>query len=213
MKDGEGEPMTHSFEKDYWERHWDEAQDSSRRTPPNPYLVDETADLELGTALDAGCGAGAEAIWLAGRGWQVTGADISVSALAQASAGAEAASVTDRVTWIEADLTVWEPAERFDLVTTNYAHPTIPQLEFYERIADWVAPEGTLLIVGHLHVPDATETDHHPPEKATATLANIISGLDADTWRIDTADERTRTTGDHGGRALNDVIVRATRLR
>lgn len=207
--------MTHSFEKDYWERHWDKADDSSgtegRASEPNPYLVAETSDLQPGTALDAGCGAGAEAIWLAGHGWQVTAADISASALALASGRAEAASVSDRVTWIEADLTTWEPAGRFDLVTTNYAHPTIPQLDFYERIAKWVAPGGTLLIVGHLHVPGSVEADHHPPEKATATPETITRLLDGGEWSIDTAEERTRDTGQRGGGTLNDVIVRATR--
>ena len=83
-----------------------------------------------------------EPYWLAWQGWQVTGADISATALAQASADAASASVPDRVTWIEADLTIWEPDGRFDLVTTNYAHPTIPQLAFYQRISAWVGQGG-----------------------------------------------------------------------
>ena len=43
-----------------------------------------------GTALDAGCGEGAEATWLASRGWDVTAADISAEALARAAARAVA---------------------------------------------------------------------------------------------------------------------------
>ena len=211
--------MTHSFEKDYWERHWEQTHDAAPHSAeaddnaPNPYLIRETAGLRPGTALDAGCGAGAEAIWLARQGWQVTGADISATALAQASANAASASVPDRVTWIEADLTIWEPDGRFDLVTTNYAHPTIPQLAFYERISAWVGHGGTLLIVGHLHDPGSTEDGHHPPEKATVTLASITGSLDPDIWRIETAEEQTRALTAPGGHAhaLNDVIVRATR--
>ncbi len=212
--------MTHSFEKDYWERHWEESHGATPAGPgvsePNPYLVSETAGLAPGTALDAGCGVGAEAIWLAQQGWQVTAADISASALAQASAQAAKASVTDRVAWIEADLTVWEPTDRFDLVTTHYAHPTISQLAFYDRVSGWVASGGTLLIVGHLHHsdPDLAAGDWQPPEKATATVADITGLLDPVTWRIETADERTRTFPGHGERKapLHDVIVRATRL-
>ena len=48
-------------------------------------------------------------------------------------------------------------------ITTHYAHPDIPQLAFYERIAAWVGPGGTLLIVGHLH-PD----QHDEVEEANA---------------------------------------------
>ncbi|MET1015255.1 MAG: class I SAM-dependent methyltransferase [Leifsonia flava] len=207
--------MTHSFEKDYWEQHWEHTHDAAPNgeNAPNPYLVRETAGMAPGTALDAGCGTGAEAIWLAQQGWQVTGADISATALAQASADAASASVSDRVTWIEADLTIWEPDHQVDLVTTHYAHPTIPHLAFYARISRWVAPGGTLLIVGHLHGPASTEDGHHPPEETTVTLSSMTGLLDPNTWRIETADEQTRDVTGSGGHthALNDVIVRATR--
>ena len=71
------------------------------------------------------------------------------------------------MTWVEADLTSWEPERRFDLVTTHYAHPAMPQLAFDERISEWVAPGGTLLIIGHLHDPASTGHGHHPPAEAT----------------------------------------------
>jgi hypothetical protein len=51
------------------------------------------------------------------------------------------------VHWVEADLSTWQPDARYDLVTTHYAHPAMPQL-------DWDAPAGTLLIVDHLHNQD-----------------------------------------------------------
>ena len=104
------------FDKDYWERHWQDGDRGAMATGrANPYLAAELGDLDPGTALDAGCGAGAEAIWLAEHGWAVTAADISAAALARAKErGGQAA-----VTWIEADLSVWEPDERFDLVLVN----------------------------------------------------------------------------------------------
>ena len=98
----EGDAMTHSFDKDYWERHWEQAHDAAPedagRSAPNPHLIRETSGLAPGTALDAGCGTGAEATWLAAHGWQVTGADISGAALAQAAERAERQSVSGRVT-------------------------------------------------------------------------------------------------------------------
>ncbi|WP_431883596.1 class I SAM-dependent methyltransferase [Micromonospora gifhornensis] len=156
--------MAHDFDKAYWEQRWRQGAvdrpGSMSGKPPNPYLVREIGTLAPGTALDAGCGAGAEAIWLASQGWQVTAADISSEALTRAAERAAASGVSERLTWIEADLSRWVPQTRFDLVTTHYAHPAMPQLEFYDRLAEWVAPAGTLLIVGHLH-PSAAPAHGH----------------------------------------------------
>ena len=57
--------MEHTFDKDYWERHWQEFGGHGRGLLANPYLGREVGDLTPGSALDAGCGEGAEAIWLA----------------------------------------------------------------------------------------------------------------------------------------------------
>lgn len=209
--------MTHSFDKDYWEGHWEQAHNAAPAdvagSAPNPYLASGTSGLAPGAALDAGCGTGAEATWLAAHGWHVTGADISAAALAQAVKRAAKESVSGSVTWVEADLSIWEPGRRFDLVTTNYAHPAMPQLAFYERIADWVAPGGTLLIVGHLHDAAVSSHGHHPPAEATVTLADITRSLGSDAWSINRAEERTRTLAGPGGRdvTLHDAVVQATR--
>ena len=229
--------MTHSFEKDYWERHWEQAQDPasdmSDQSGPNPHLKRNIGGLKPGTALDAGCGTGADAIWLADHGWRVTAADISGTALEAAAERAAAASVAAGVTWLETDLTTWLPTGRFDLVTTSYAHPAIPQLDFYQRISDWVAPGGTLLIIGHLNEPASADHDDghqqghphghahahvvdagaQPPSAATATLADITGRLDPAIWRIASAEERTRTvTGPEGHlHPMRDAILRATR--
>jgi SAM-dependent methyltransferase len=193
------EAAAHDFDKDYWERHWGQRHGEGDDTP-HPYLARETNGLAPGTALDAGCGTGAEAVWLAARGWHVTGADIAAGALARAAARAARTPLNGALQLIKADLTTWEPADRFDLVATAYAHPAIPQLDFYRRLATWVAPGGTLLIVGHLH----GHGDH--PEKAAVTLADITATVAS--WRIDTAEEHTRTVSGH---VLRDAVVRAHR--
>ena len=69
--------MTHSFDREYWDQVWQGERATSMSTSePNPHLVHEVSGLAPGTAIDAGCGAGAEAIWLATHGWQVTAADV-----------------------------------------------------------------------------------------------------------------------------------------
>jgi 2-polyprenyl-3-methyl-5-hydroxy-6-metoxy-1,4-benzoquinol methylase len=211
--------VTHAFDKDYWQQHWRQGRadgaGSMAASPPNPHLAREISGLNPGTALDAGCGGGAEAVWLATHGWQVTAADISSEALARAAERAKASGIQERLRWVEADLSTWNPGAQFDLVTTCYAHPAMPQLEFYDRIAEWVAPGGTLLIVAHLHTPDADSAnhDHHPPAEASATPAAITARMDDTKWRIVTAEEHLRTLTGHDGRAvhLRDAVVRADR--
>lgn len=208
----------HDFTKDYWEQHWQPGPDGGPGamgdSPPNPYLAQQLSELAPGTALDAGCGAGAEAIWLAAAGWQVTAADISSQALARAAerAAALAPEVSGRLEWVEADLGTWTPDTRFDLVTTHYAHPSIPQLDFYDRLASWVAPGGTLLVVGHRHTHDHGHDDG-PPAEASVTAGTVTAGLDPDAWEVVTADEPRRTATGPGGHeaVLDDVVVRATR--
>lgn len=214
--------MTHSFDKSYWDQVWTGDRAAAMSTSePNPHLIREAGALPPGTAIDAGCGAGAEAIWLAQQGWTVTAADVAESALAFGEKRATAARVGGQVHWVQADLSTWEPEEQYDLVTTHYAHPEVPQLEFYDRIASWVAPRGTLFIVGHLHHYDHSSehsTEHstggsQPPASASATAAAVTARLDAGVWEIVTAQESQRTMIGPGGHetAIHDVVVRATR--
>lgn len=218
--------MTHTFDDEYWDQIWSGERAAAMATSePNPHLARELSDLEPGTALDAGCGGGAEAIWLASRGWRVIGADIAAAALGHASERADASGVADQVDWVHADLSTWEPGVTFDLVTTHYAHPSMAQLDFYVRLASWVAPGGTLLIVGHLHH-GATghgepgrgrgggrgrgHSDHEPPAEASATAAAITARLDVERWEVVTAAETHRVVPGHDV-ALHDVVVRASR--
>ena len=86
---------------------------------PNRFLVAEVSDLAPGRALDVACGEGRNAIWLAERGWDVTGADFSPTALDKARRLADGRGVTVR--WLLADA-VTDPVEpaAFDLVAVFY---------------------------------------------------------------------------------------------
>lgn len=213
----------HDFDQDYWERQWGEgapAGADERSLPVNPYLMKQAQSMTPARALDAGCGTGVEAVWLAAQGWQVTGVDISATALTSAQGRVQDAGVADRVDWVQADLTTWEPDQQYELVSTNYAHASIPQLELYQRLAQWVAPGGVLIIVGHLH----RSGDHHEhhgsadveqhPREATVTVEAIASSFDPHQWRIDSAQEHTREVTVPGGRSttLRDAVVIAARL-
>ncbi|NDK31522.1 SAM-dependent methyltransferase [Nesterenkonia haasae] len=206
--------MTYDFDKPYWETHWAAVHGAAQTpaSPANPYLERETESLQPGTVLDAGCGAGAEAIHLARRGWDVTGVDISSRALGHAARSADQAGVAERTRWVEADATVWSPDVEFDLVMTHYAHPASAQLDFYERIASWVKPGGSLPIVGHLHGAH-NHAPEHPPEEASTHTAAISARLNPGQWRVLTAREESRRGRNPAGEevTLHDVVLMARR--
>ena len=92
---------------------------------PNPQLVAEVAGLAPGRALDVGSGEGADAVWLAERGWQVTAVDISTTALDRAAAHADdrRRAVPTGSSARHADLRDKPPAEgAYDLVSAQFMH-------------------------------------------------------------------------------------------
>src|SRR5947209_4189756 len=96
-----GEMFTQEF--------WDNRYGGSERVwsgNPNPQLLVYGSDLTPGSGLDVGCGEGADAIWLAARGWMVTGVDISPVGLERAAAHAAAAgdAIAARIEWRRTDL-------------------------------------------------------------------------------------------------------------
>jgi len=196
------------LEQDAWEDRY-RAQTSLWSGRPNAQLVAEAADLPPGRALDVGCGEGADAIWLAERGWQVTAVDIATVALERAAA--HGAHVADRITWTHADLRVTSPdAGAYDLVTAQYMHlPGDMRREMYVRLAAAVAPGGTLLIVGH-H-PIHLRSHDHPRVSADMmfTSAEIAGELDPAVWQVIVAEDRTLSTVDGDDR--HDAVVVARR--
>lgn len=66
------------------------------RTAPNRLLVGAVERVKPGTALDVGMGQGRNALYLAARGWQVTGFDVSAVGLERAKAAAAAQGLTIR---------------------------------------------------------------------------------------------------------------------
>lgn len=202
--------MTNDFDKAYWEdRYRGHTPHDSHR--PNPQLEAEVAGLTPGAALEAGCGEGANAVWLAQRGWQVTAMDISATALRLARQHAETvdAGATSRISWVEADILAAPPAtEGFDLVTSHYVHPTGPFDELIARLADAVAPGGTLLVVGH--GPGGAGSHEHDALGVSFTAEEIASFLDQARWEVQVAETRTREDTHHGIEQ-RDTVLRARR--
>jgi tellurite methyltransferase len=69
-------------------------------------------------SLDIACGAGGTLTWLAQQGWQVTGVDISATALSLAEAQLAAVGRRAQIALVQADLDSWRPeAGSCDLLT------------------------------------------------------------------------------------------------
>lgn len=184
---------------------------------PNRHLVGEAAELEPGLALDVGCGEGADAIWLARRGWRVDGVDVSGVALRRAAEHADraGAEIAGRITWLHENLTAWDPGRgRYDLVSAQYMHLPPPERDvLFRGLAEAVAPGGTLLIVGH-HPSDLQTTVPRPPRpELFFTGADVVALLDPDGWDVVTEAAVARSVTDPDGRAVtvHDTVVRARR--
>src|SRR3954451_5532102 len=67
-----------------WDARYNEREGSTWSGRPNGRLVADVTGLTAGRALDVGCGEGADAIWLARRGWKVTAIDVSEVAIGRA---------------------------------------------------------------------------------------------------------------------------------
>ena len=192
----------------YWEERYADRLWSGE---PNRTLVDVVSGLEPGRALDLGCGEGADAIWLAKRGWDATGLDISATAIARArSAGSSA-------TFETVDLADWHTASAYDLVTACFFQSPVPldRSGALRTAAQRVAPGGRLLVISHGAPPPWSSHAHAhggifftPGDELTALA------LDPHEWAVEIAEARTRevTAPDGTPAALDDTVVLVRRI-
>jgi cyclopropane fatty-acyl-phospholipid synthase-like methyltransferase len=199
------------FDAQWWEHHYQDAA-AGPAGQPSAHLVAEVVGLAPGTVLEAGCGTGADAVWLARQGWDVTAVDVSPSAVqhARTLAAQHEPDVAGRISWLVADLTLWQPPLEYDLVVSQYVHPDLPFGDFVGRLAQAVASGGTLLIVGHDHADSHSAA--HAPQTASIGPDAVIGALDPSQWDVAVAEARTRQVT-HGTTRLTiaDLVVKAHR--
>jgi 2-polyprenyl-3-methyl-5-hydroxy-6-metoxy-1,4-benzoquinol methylase len=203
-----------TFDQDFWEQLWSktlrEHAGTVARRPPNMHLIAEVAHLPPGRALDAGCGHGADTLWLAAHGWQVTAVDFSAAALAHGRSIAEAAGadIAKRIDWIESDLATWaaEPGH-YDLVVCLYVHVAGSVDDMVKRMANGVAPGGTLFLVGHRPIDPATGAATAAASQVQVSVEDAVAALDSEVWDLVVAEERPRAAAGTGV----DAVIRARR--
>lgn len=203
-----------AFDREFWEQRWGQAlreqPDTMATRPPSAYLVAVATDLRPGLALDAGCGHGSEAIWLAAAGWRVTAVDFAAAALdyGRATVQALGTHVAERIEWVEGDLGVWAPTPgRYDLVSCLFVHVASSVGEMVARLAAGVAPGGTLLLVGHRPVDPATSEPTPAAGQVQVSVEAAVGALDPAEWNLPVAEDRERSAAGTGV----DAVVRAVR--
>jgi SAM-dependent methyltransferase len=197
---------------------WDERYGSSAQVwsgHVNAVVADEAAGLQPGRALDVGCGEGGDALWLAARGWDVLGVDISQVAVDRAAARAVEVGLAERTRWEVRDLLVWSPAPAsFDLVAAAFIHlGPDDRRTAYAGLAAAVAPGGTLLIVAH-HPSDIGVVPRPPYPDLFFTADELAADLSAGPgdWDVVVAEARPRSA-QHDGQdvTIHDTVLRAVR--
>jgi SAM-dependent methyltransferase len=181
---------------------------------PNGALVAEVAGLVPGRALDVGCGEGADAVWLASRGWDVTALEVSGVALERAAGHANDAGVAVR--WLHAELAEapLEPAS-FDLVSAQYPALLRTSDAAAERaLLAAVAPGGLLLFVHHAGM-ESEYASHSGVDPADYVWPSMVRELLNDDWTVELYEQRPRITPASGAGAhhVEDLILRARRMR
>lgn len=195
---------------------WDERYAGATRVwsgQPNGALVAEVSQLPPGRALDVGCGEGADAVWLAAKGWKVTALDVSQVALGRAAR--HAAEAGAEVTWRHAGLVEAEiPAATFDLVSAQYpALLHTPNDDAEHALLSAVAPGGLLLVVHHADV-DSDSAKAHGFDPADYVSPADVAALLDDSWQVEVDERRPRqVSGGAGAHHSHDVVLRGRRLR
>jgi SAM-dependent methyltransferase len=205
---GESVPHTPS---DVWDEKY-AAAEQLWSGEPNRALVDAATPLRAGRALDVGCGEGADAVWLAQQGWDVTALDVSGVALDRAAHHARDAEVSVR--WVHAGLTEAPlAAGTFDLVSAQYPVLLRTSRADAERtLLDAVAPDGVLIVVHHADF-DPAHAKAQGFDPADYVAPSDVALLLDNNWQIDVNETRPRkvTTGG-GAHHIQDVVLVARRL-
>jgi len=204
----------------FWEHRYAEShQIWSGRV--NHVLAELAGGLTPGRALDLGCGEGGDSLWLAGQGWDVTGVDISPTAIARAQPAADAAGIpAERLHLVAADLGSWQPETEFDLVSACFLQSpvTLDRSQILRRAAAHIATGGHLLVVSHAAPPpwasgltghEGHQGGHEHQTFLTPQEEVAALGLPVSDWQQQIVETRRRSAvGPDGAAAvLDDAIV------
>ena len=176
-------------------------------------LADELEGLQVGTALDLGCGSGQNALELAAEGWLVLGVDWAEHAIDLARN-----ATTERrlnAEFVVGDITSWKSPRQFDLVVSTYALPGGKASELALQTArSALAKSGTIIVAewdrSMSEVWPFDADDLMTPEQIVA----LLPGLEIEKAEMRQIDDMFTNPDDprrHGDSWANIAFVRARR--
>ena len=174
---------------------WNQAYRArSDRLPPSAFVTGLGPLLPArGRALDVAGGAGRHALWLAGRGLEVTLADVSDVALAEAAQAAADAGLALATLQLDLEAAPLPPGPWDVVLCSFFLHRPL-----FAHFAEALAPGG-LLAVAH---PTRRNLERHPKPGAAfllekGELATLAHGLE-----VMSCDEAWRESGVHEARLI-----------
>ncbi|MGU3499551.1 FAD-dependent oxidoreductase [Mycobacterium sp. C31M] len=194
--------------QDHWNAHYGRA-DRIWSGRVNARVAEVAEGLSPGRALDLGCGEGADAMWLAARGWSVVATDVSDVALQRATE--DAGELLSHIDFQHHDLEETFPDGQFDLVSAQFLHSKLPmdRVRVLRRAAEAVTPGGTLLIVDHGEAPPWSNHRHVEFPSAEEVVAGLDLGDEWERVRVEAvAREAVGPDGQTGHLTDNVMVLR-----
>lgn len=128
--------------KSYWERYYAEKKFIDGKAP-NSFLVDMFPRLQQGKVLDVAMGEGSNACYLAQKGFQVKGFDISTTAVERARSLSRDMNLDIDAQTADLDLYIMGLME-YDSIIMTYFKPNVTR--YYSNIISALKQGGTLLV-------------------------------------------------------------------
>lgn len=192
-----------------WNRRY-AAADLVWSAEPNRFVAAALDGLPPGRALDLASGEGRNALWLAGKGWQVTAIDYAQVAVDKGRERARREGL--EVDWTVGDVLAYRPpAEGFDLVLIAYLQlPPDQMAQVWALASRAVAPGGTLFAIGHDRTNLTQGTGGPQDPDLLWTPEELTRALVADGLTVDRAERvRREVATDEGVRQAVDTLLQA----
>jgi len=173
-------------------------------TRPNGFLRRVAGAIPPGAALDIGMGQGRNSLFVAARGWQVTGFDTAEVGLAAAQRQALSAGLEIRTVWCSERMFPYG-TDAWDLIVATYCPLPLQSSRFVSSIKRALRPGGLLLVESF-----ARDSPAGPHRLGIDVAAGALAAAFADFDVLH--DEETTGVADWGGTESALIRFLARRL-